>query len=281
MSRFDWLELGKGAAAPAAAELPREAPHDGPSFYRAARQLREAAFFNTASQYYERAIGFNDHDFAAWSELIDALIRAKRVVDADKKSYEALNNYRQVRAFYASRALALAYRGMLVDAYTLSDVSLEGEKNWYACCVRAELLLKDSLDNRVLAAQFLEQALEATSSLWEPSYLGGTILFNAGWPQLAAGYFSEAAHYNPRAVAGWIGLGDCFKALRLHDQAQFYYQKAIEISPTHELVLARMRENAGGVFGLLRVFQRDVLRKRWNRAFEEFNIKREPTLDDF
>ena len=62
------------------------------------------------------------------------------------------------------------------------------------------------------------------------------------WPAQAAGFFSEAVHVKPAAVAGLLCLGDCFQLLRLYDQALFYYHKALEIEPANELAVARLRE---------------------------------------
>jgi len=178
-----------------------------------------------------------------------------------------------VRLFYASRALALANRGSLDEAILLSDVSMEGEPSAYAYCIRAEILLLQSGENRSEALGFLEKAMNLAGDPWNTSLLGGMILLNAGWPALAAGYFSEALHCNPRATAGFLYLGDCFKALRLYDQAQFYYQKALEITPKHELAVKRQKECVPFIYGLTRVFHRETLRRRWNKEFEKLSKK--------
>jgi len=288
MDRFDWLELDEGAMRDAIAQRQpwaaalRQAPKDGPTFYRAARKMREAGHFRAAAAYYEKAIGFEDQHYPARAELIDTLVRAHHIEEADRRSYEALDAYRQVRIFYASRALVLAHLGKLDEAYPLSTVSIEGDpKAWYARCVRAELLLKTSKENRVEALDLLEDAADQGKDLWECHFIGGCILLDAGWPALAAGYFSEAAHHSPRAAISWICLGDCFHALRLYPQAMFYYQKAIEVEPKHELALERQKRCAPSIFGLIRVFQRDRLLKRWNKEFEKLINKQEPTVDDF
>lgn len=269
MSRFEWLEFDDQAKAPAAYAAVQQTPTDGPSFYLAARRMRESGFFDAAATFYERAIGFNDQDYAARVELADTLIRAKRIEEADRASYDALNNYRQVRLFYASRALALAHRGSLDEAFPLSDISMEGNAPWYARCVRAELLLKQSLDHRSEALSLLQEAVSVADFLWEVHFVGGMILLSAGWAVLAAGFFGEAVHCNPRGVAGLLYLGDCFKALRLYEQAQFYYQKAQEVEPKHELALQRQKECAPAIFGLTRVFHRESLGKRWNKEYEK------------
>jgi len=281
MNRFDWLEFDTPAEPNYADGALRAAPQDGPSCYQAGRRMRESGFFESAAKYFKKAVGFNEHHHAAWIALVDTLIRAGEIEEADQISHDALNNYRKVRLFYASRALALAHRGSLREAFPLSGVSLEGEATWYSRAVRAELLLKESLQNRAAALALLEEALDLAEGRWESCFVGGLILFDAGWPALAAGFFSEAGRHNPRAAAGWLYLGDCFHALRLYEQARFYYQKVQELEPQHELTLRRMKASAGHVFGLTRVFQPNSLQRRWNREFEKLVNKQEPEINDF
>ncbi len=276
MSRFEWLEFEASCFSQGGSTSDTQAPTDGPSFYRAACRMRESGFFDTAAQFYERAIGFDDQHYPAWTGMIDSMVRAGRIEDADRRSHEALDNYRQVRVFYASRALVLAHRGSFEEAELLSTVGVEDEPSPYAYCIRAEVLVKQSKDNRLEALGLLEQALNLQEDAWNTCLLGGMILLNAGWPALAAGYFSEAVHCNPRAVAGFLYLGDCFKALRLYEQAQFYYQKAMETAPKHELAVKRQKDCVPLMYGLTRVFHRDALRRRWNKAFEKLKPKGSP-----
>ena len=82
-------------------------PHDGPSFYRAAREMRASGHFRTASDFYQKAVGFDTHLHDAWVEWVDTLVRAKQLDQADAVSARALETHRQVRPIYAARALAL------------------------------------------------------------------------------------------------------------------------------------------------------------------------------
>lgn len=269
MDRFDWLELESGNTPRPVDYGLKQAPNDGPSFYRAARRMRESGHFKSASECYQKSIGFDDANYGARVELIDTLVRAHQLELAEEKAKEAVEAYGLVRQFYASRALVFAHRGNLSDAFGHSDVSLEEERNWYCVAVRAELLLKSSRDNRVLATELLEEAVDLATDRWEPHFIAGTILLDCGWPPLAAGHFSEAIHCNPRAVVGWISLGDCFQALRLYDQALFYFQKAIELESNHEVALSRERECAPRLFGLTRMFRTVDLRARWDQAYDD------------
>ena len=66
----------------------------------------------------------------------------------------------------------------------LSQVGIEEQRNWYALCVRAEVLLKMNLDNRVQALELLEEAADTLQSPWEVHFIGGCILHDAAWPAL-------------------------------------------------------------------------------------------------
>lgn len=290
MDSFDWLEFEAITPSSAAAQKKpgarpnlQRAPHDAPTFYQAARNMREAGHFKAAADCYARAFGFDDQHFRARLEYIDTLIRAGRVDMADRASRESLEQYKQTRVFYASRALVLAHQGRLAEAYPLSDVSLEGDTvSWYAHAVRAELLLLQSRAHLDTALEQLEAATETAPARWEPLFIGGWALLHAGIPAGAAGFFSEAVHVKPRAVLGLLCLGDCFRELRLYDQAMFYYQKAAELEPTHEVALDRQRKCTPLRYGLLRIFRRrGGLQERWNREFKALEKKWEPTIDDF
>lgn len=288
MNRFDWLEFDQspksGNQTPKPArngEVPGRMPHDAAALYEQARRMRRAGYFDGAAKLYERAVGLSEYHYPACAEMIDSLVRAENIDEADVHARAALDNYRQVRLFYASRALVLAYKEVYDEAFAASDVSLEGEPSWYAHCVRAEILLHFSVDYRSEALGFLEKALNIAKDVWEPAFLAGFMLLKAGFPPLAAAYFSEAAHADTRAEAGWLYLGDCFNEMRLFDQAMFYYQKVMEFSPKHEFALERQRKCAPALFGLTRAFRKEDLRKRWNREYEKLNADREKEKYDF
>ena len=270
MDRFDWIEIDKGAVAEPEAGLQLKVrPYDGASYYRAARQMREAAHFRPAVDFYRKAVGFQPHHYTGWVELVDTLLRARQRDSADEVSQQALDAFRQVRVLYASRALVLGYRGEYREARRHLEVSLDCEDPpWYAKCVEAELLIRQDSNNRPRALACLEDAADWADSGWDAHFIGGWMLLDAGFPALAAGYFAEAAHWNAAAPVGWLCLGDCFRELRLYEQALFYYQRVTELEPAHDLALKRQKACSPKLFGLLRVFNRNRLRKRWNERFE-------------
>jgi len=279
MDRFDWLELDR--AVPEQAQGRPEPPTDGPSCYRAARRMREAGHFGAAAALYEKATRFDEHFYAAWVEWIDTLVRANHLPEADQRSAEALDTYRRVRVFYASRALVLARLGRVADAYSHSDVSLEPGALWYAHLVRAEIALRDSKDHRLVALEALVRGSREADAAWEGPFIAGLVLLDAGWPAQAAGFFGEAVHAKPSAVAGLLCLGDCFKALRLYDQALFYYQKAVEVAPANELALKRQVACAPKLYGLTRIFRQEDLRKTWEKEFGRWSARKDEHLVDY
>ena len=269
MDRFDWIEIeDEVAAARQAQQQARVKPYDGPTYYEAARRMRESGHFKPAVDYYERAVGFQPHDYACWVELIDTLVRARQLEAADERSYQALDAYRQVRVLYASRALVLAHLGQYREAKRHLEISLDADEPWYAKCVEAEILLRQNVSQRARALACLEDAVAWAEPVWEAHFAAGWMLLDADLPTLAAGHCAEAGHANPYAAIGWLCLGDCFRALRLYDQALFYYQRVTELEPTHSLALKRQKECSPKLFGLMRVFKRDALRKRWKEYFD-------------
>ncbi len=274
--RFNWLEINTGQEEQKASRKPRVRPHDASSFYQAARDMREAAHLGAACDYYRKAIGLNDQHYGAWCELIDTLVRNRQLDLADQVSADAFANYRQVRLFYAARALVLAHKHRTKEAFPLISVALEGDPGaWYPRSVMGEILLRFNREQRFEAQRFFEEAIDEASNPWEPYFLAGWAFLHTGMPALAAGYLAEAAHFRPRAALCWLYLGDSFRALRLYEQAMFYYQQAQEIEPNSELSIARQKECSKLIFGLMRIFNRHKLRDRWNAALEELRRETE------
>jgi tetratricopeptide (TPR) repeat protein len=267
--RFDWLELDKlKAGAQKGLARPSQEPWDAPSFYRAGCEMREYGFLHSAIPYFEKAVALNDQHYDAWLMLTDTLLRVKRLDAADACSKEALDNYRLVRPFYAARALVLAHLDRFGEAIPLSNASISKEEpHWYCFCARGELLLRQDSAQRLDAMIFFEASLECPGLDWQSYAMAGNALLDAHLPAMAAGMFAEAAHLNPRAPACWLGLGDSFLALRLYDQALFYYQRMTELQPNHEIALERQKRCAPLGYGLMNALATKALYGRWKNKF--------------
>lgn len=55
----------------------------------------------------------------------------------------------------------------------------------------------------------------------------------------------------------------------LYDQAMFYYQKATEFEPNHQLAIKRQRNCMPKLYGLMRIFGRDSLKRKWDKEFNK------------
>jgi tetratricopeptide (TPR) repeat protein len=280
MDRFDWLEIDstpmvmESPARPAPSAAPRaplpSMPDDGPSFYRAARAMRAAGHMKAAADFYRKAVGFDDKNYGAWVELVDTLVRAGRLEEADAVSQEAHTNFRQVRVLYASRALVLGHRGKFQEALPLSDVSVEGHPaQWYSISVRGEVYLRMNESNRETALSLFNDSVTIAQEKWEAHLMAGWALLDAQCPALAAGHLSEAAHLRPRTPNAWLCLGDAFHELRLYDQALFYYQRVTELEPQHELGIKRQQALANVRYGLLRALDPRKLSGTWRARFDK------------
>lgn len=277
MDNLDWLEFSprKDGTLP---PKPGGAPTDAAGFALEARRLRRAGHFHAAAMHYAQSVGLQEHQFSVWAALIDCLIRAGRTQEADAKSREVLDAFRKVRELYASRALALVYAGQLEAARPLLDVALEGNRpHWYASVVRGEFILRETPKRVRTAVDAFEQAIALAEDGWEPCFLGGWVLLRAGCAAPAAGFFAEAVHQDPKAAASLIGLGDAFRALRLYDQAAFYYECAQALNPDDKLAQERLKQCRSWIYGLMRVFTKRDLRARWKAEYEMLKSKVEWT----
>jgi tetratricopeptide (TPR) repeat protein len=248
----------------------KEEPADGPTCYRAAGDLRRAGRLGAAARQYERAIGYQEHNHAAWIELVDTLVRQRSIEDALRWAQRGVDGRRLARPLYAALACATAHQGDLAAAFELSDVSLDLERLWYPVCVRGELLLlKDPASKRMRldALECFEEATRLASDPWEPHFIAGCALLHAGWAGHAAGYFAEALHLDPIGAAAWLGLGDCFAALKLHEQASFYFRQALDLEPFLEAAQQKQRTSRSAEFGLMKAFKAEELQRRWEMRY--------------
>lgn len=283
MDRFDWLEIeDDGIQSYASDPQFRVRPNDGPTFYRAARGMREAGHFRAAAKFYEQAVAYDQHQYSARVEWIDTLVRARQYDAAEEVSREANDAFPQVRMLWASRALVSAHTNHKADALRHSDASLAGqEPSWYACCIRGEVLMHRQASRRTDALSWLEKGADTAKLPWEAFFIGGWVLLDAKMPALAAGYFAEAVRTNPRAPLGWLCLGDCFRDAKLYDQALFYYQRVTELENSHELAIERQKQCHPKLFGLMQVFNSASLQKRWRKEFSKTLERLERDTHDF
>jgi tetratricopeptide (TPR) repeat protein len=144
---------------------------------------------------------------------------------------------------------------------------------WYAASVQGEFLLREAPNRPRGAVSAFERALGAADDPWEAAFIAGWALRNAGHAVLAAGFFAEAVHHDPRAVAGFLGLAECFEELRLHDQAAFYFECAQELDPEHAAARAGAKRCQSLVYGLMRVFTRRDLKQRWKLEIDRLKGK--------
>lgn len=268
---FDDLELNPALPPRRKRQRLREEPTDGPSCYRVAGDLRRAGRLGAAVKQYERAIGYQEHNYDAWTELVDTLLRMGAPGAALECAQRGVDGHRKTRPLYAALACATAHAGDTAAAFALSDVSLGEHRYWYPVCVRAELMLlhePESKRVRLEAIDCYEEAIRLAADPWDAHFMAGCALLHAGWAGHAAGYFSEALHLDPIGAAGWLGLGDCFHALRLFEQASFYFGKALDLEPYLETAQRKQRTSRRAEFGLLRGLKKQSLEERWNARYD-------------
>lgn len=270
MSRFDFIQPEPPKQGEKARFDLLEEPEDAAGFRRAARDMRRMANFDAAVQLYERALGLDEYHHGTWAELVDSLLRMGRAKQAEKRAQEAIANYGQVRVFYAAKGLALAHLDKHDEALGYCQVSLEGEeRDWHALCAAAECTLRSDRDALEVCVGFWEEALGRTTQAWEVYFTAGAALLDARRPAHAAGYFAEAVHEDPKAVAGWIGLGDAFRMLRLFDQAAFYYRQGEDLDPYNRRLRKRRMNTAKRAFGLLQALPLRPLEARWRQRWKK------------
>jgi len=269
---FEDLELGPIPSRKRADDRLVTEPKDGPGCHRHAKRLRRAGHLGKAARFYERSLGYQEHNYEAWLEFADTLIRARDIERADAVAQKAIEGHGQARVLYAGLACVRAHQGHLSDAFRLSDVSLDTQRDWYAVAVRGEIAMRKAGDSRSFrkdAMECFEEASRLADDPWDAYFMAGCAMYDAGWPAYAAAYFSEALHVDPAAAAAWLGMGDAFQAMKLHEQAGFYYEQAIQLQPHLERARSGRRSALQAVYGLLSIFDKASLEEKWQARYNQ------------
>ena len=121
-------------------------------------------------------------------------------------------------------------------------VELKEEKKLYA-------FLCQDLGKRCILRQKLDDALEAMqeslalndSDGWTYAYIGN-IYYKKQQYHIALDWFEKASLHLEQCASPFLGVGDAYRALGNDKQAERYYRKALEISPTNKSVLKRFNK---------------------------------------
>lgn len=244
MSRFGWLEMDdpKGGA-PAGEPKTAEELDEAICLQKADGFLREG-YYETALQWYSRALRFAQELEAAWTGQVRCLIGLEEWPEADIWAQRGLARFPNSPDLLAARAMVLLNTSGLSQAMEYSDAALEvrgQEVGPYPWIVRGEILLCGG-GSRPSAERCFAKALELAGSDWYTHFLIGLALYRQGRFEEARQRLLAGTSLERRSSSLWCTLGDCHERLGEEGAALFAYHRALEANPRCKYAKKRLAQ---------------------------------------
>jgi tetratricopeptide (TPR) repeat protein len=230
MSRFVWLEMDEAkGSAPAGGPKGSEDLDETVCLQRADGLLREG-YYETALQWYSRALRFAQELEAAWAGQVRCLIGLEEFPEAEVWAKRGLERFPNSPDLLAARAVVLLNTSGLSRAMEYSDAALQvrgqdvGSYPWIA---RGEILLSGG-GSRPSADRCFAKALELAGTDWYTHFLIGLALFRRGFLEEARLRLQAGTSLERRSSSLWCTLGDCHERLGEEGAAIIAYHRALE-----------------------------------------------------
>jgi tetratricopeptide (TPR) repeat protein len=233
MSRFGWLEMDdpKGGVPPGESRVAEELD-ERICLQRADGFLREG-YYETALQWYSRALRFAQELEPAWAGQVRCLIGLEEYPEADIWAQRGLERFPNSPDLLAARAMVLLHTSGLSRAMEYSDASLEvrgQEIGPYPWIVRGDILLNGG-GSRPSVERCFSKALELAGRDWYTHFLIGLALYRRGFFEEARQRLLAGTSLERNSSSLWCTLGDCHERLGEEGAAVMAYHRAIEANP--------------------------------------------------
>ncbi|MBN1459509.1 MAG: tetratricopeptide repeat protein [Armatimonadetes bacterium] len=232
MSRFGWLEM-EDDAAPGRGHggVPeREDLDESSCVAQADRYLREG-YYESALQWYSRALRYNTEIEEAWAGQVRCLLELREDVEANVWADRGLERFPDCPDLLAAKALALKRTRGLARAMEYSDAALGvkgktvGPYPWIA---RGDIILngRGSPDS---AKRCFSKALELGGHDWYTHYLVGIALMRGKSYDEARRRLSAAAEMDHATALVHCAVGECYQKLGHTGAAILAYNRALQV----------------------------------------------------
>ncbi len=254
MSRFGWLEMDDSQGnLPAGEPQTSEDLDEAICLARADTYLRDG-YYETALQWYSRALRFAQELEAAWAGQVRCLLGLEEYPEADIWAQRGLARFPNSPDLLAARAMALLHLSGLARAMEYSDAAMQvkgHEVGAYPWVVRGEILLNGG-GGRPSAERCFAKALELAGTDWYTHFLVGLALFRSGLCEEARRRLLAGVSLERRSSSLLCTLGDCHERLGESGAALLAYHRALEANPRCKYAKERLAKlEQMGLFGRL------------------------------
>jgi tetratricopeptide (TPR) repeat protein len=243
MGRFSWLELAGQAPPGEDREFAQGEVNEQVCLDQGNNYLRQGQY-ETALQWYSRALRFALDLEAAWVGQVQCLLFMEEYIEANIWADRALEKFQDDPDLLAAKALALSRMKGAPSAMAYSDAALSvkgktvGPFPWI---VRGYILLEER-NSRPAALRCFNKALELAGKDWYTHYLVGFMLLRRGCLDEALLRLSAGVEIERRSALLFCALGECREKLGDIRQAMLAFRRAREADPLCKIARERLLE---------------------------------------
>jgi len=230
MGRFRWLEMSDDPRAVGTGQVAPTADLDEAGCMARADEYFRTGRFESALQWYSRALRFAITIEEAWVGQVCCLIELQEHVEANIWADRALERFPESPDLLAAKAGALRHTRGMARAMEYSDAALGVKGKAVGCypwIVRGELLLHSG-GSRQSAERCFAKALELEGGDWFTHFLIGRALMGRGLYEQARQRLSAAASTERSNPLLYCTLGECYEQLGEVGAAVMTYSRAVE-----------------------------------------------------
>ncbi|NLF08433.1 MAG: tetratricopeptide repeat protein [Pirellulaceae bacterium] len=230
MARFDKLEFNTQTRAASEPNERDPQARDAGYWMGKADEARRIGLYESALQYYSRALELDRALAAGWIGQVQMLVQLGEYPEADLWGRKALELFPNNGELLAARAQAFCRLGDMKQAHALSDGSLrQAGQSAYRWLARGEIMVAARQD---MDRHCFDKAQQLDPDWLVPLEIARIELYHHR-PSKALGRVRHALKINPEAPFAWYMQGVCLAELGLTRAARESFQYCLELSPRH------------------------------------------------
>jgi tetratricopeptide (TPR) repeat protein len=242
MARFDKLEFGSRSTSESAQELTGRREMDSATWATRADQSRRLGSYESALQFYSRALEDDKTYVAGWVGQVQMLVQLEEYPEAEVWSRKAIELFPAEGDLHASRAQSLIRLQRKKEAFAAADAAMSQRgQSAYRWSVRGELLLAD---RQKTDRHCFDKALQVDDDWLVPAEIA-LICLHYGQPGSALSRARAAVERDSRAAYAWYLQGVCQAELGLSVPARRSFEACLDLHPGFRGVEEQLRATDG------------------------------------
>lgn len=242
MARFDKLEFDSHSKSESAQGLTGRREVDSPTWATRADRSRRLGSYESALQYFSRALEDDKMYVAGWVGQVQMLVQLEEYPEAEVWSRKAIELFPAEGDLHASRAQSLIRLQRKREAFASVDAAMSQRgQSAYRWSVRGELLLAD---RQKTDRHCFDKALQVDDDWLVPAEIA-LIYLHYAQPSNALNRARAAVERDSGSVYAWYLQGVCQSELGLAVAARRSFEACLDLRPGFYDVEERLRATDG------------------------------------